>query len=170
MTTQAQKERSFSDVKDILERYDYNPSNVIPILQAAQDQYRYLPEDVMLYISTALGIPPARVYGVATFYSQFSTEPKGKYVIQICDGTACHVDGSVPLNHAAEEHLGVDEDNPTTDDMLFTLERVACLGACSMAPLILVGGEFYGHMNPEKLRELVDEIRSREGRNRDAEH
>lgn len=163
MTIRVQEERRFSEVRDILKRNSYDPANLIAILQEAQDQYRYLPEDVTMYIATALGLPPARVYGVTTFYSQFSTEPKGKYVIQVCDGTACHVCGSVPLIAAAEECLGVDGDNPTTDDMLFTLETVSCLGACSMAPVILVGEEFYGHVSPERLRELVNEIRSREG-------
>jgi NADH-quinone oxidoreductase subunit E len=128
-----------------------------------QEEYSYLPEEIMTYVSTALGIPPSSVYGVATFYSHFTLEPKGKYLIRICDGTACHVKKSEDILKALEKKLGLGKNKKTTDDGLFTLETVACLGACSLAPAVVINGEVHGLMTPDKTMEIINEIRKQEG-------
>ncbi|MCR4430861.1 MAG: [FeFe] hydrogenase, group A [Tepidanaerobacteraceae bacterium] len=141
--------RNFEKVNDILEKYDYRPSNLISILQEVQEIYRYLPEEILTYISTAMGIAPARVFGVATFYENFSLEPKGKNVIKVCDGTACHVRKSDKILSTVRETLNLKNGAKTTDDMLFTLETVSCLGACGLAPVVVVNDRVYGNMTPE---------------------
>ncbi|MGE5410273.1 MAG: NAD(P)H-dependent oxidoreductase subunit E, partial [Clostridiales bacterium] len=118
------RSRQFSKVCEILERYSYDSTKLIPILQAVQEEYRYLPEEVLTFVATSLNLSPARVYGVATFYSHFALQAKGKYLIRVCDGTACHVKGSVSLIEVIQEKLGLDEKKRTTPDMLFTLETV----------------------------------------------
>ncbi|PKK88086.1 MAG: NAD(P)H-dependent oxidoreductase subunit E [Candidatus Wallbacteria bacterium HGW-Wallbacteria-1] len=150
--------RKFSKVCEILDRYERDGSRLIPILQAVQEEYRYLPEEVMIYIATSLDIPPARVYGVATFYSHFALEPKGKYVVRICDGTACHVKGSMAIYDAIAQKLGLDEKRNTTSDMLFTLETVSCLGACGLAPAVVINDEVHGLMTAESGVSLIDDI------------
>lgn len=146
----------------ILDRYGRQPAKLIPILQAVQDEYRYLPEDVLNYVATALEVPPARVYGVATFYTYFALEPKGKHVIRLCDGTACHVKDSIPILDALRARLNVTAERKTTADMLFTLETVACLGACGLAPVVMVDDEVHSRMTPAAAVKLVDEIQKRE--------
>ena len=157
--TAAQK---FETVCDILERHARHPARLIPILQAVQEEYRYLPEEVLTYVATALGVTPARVYGVATFYAHFALAPKGKHVIRLCDGTACHVKRSIPILDALRERLNLNEVRTTTADMLFTVETVACLGACGLAPVMVVGEEVHGLMTPEKAIAVVDEIAEQE--------
>ena len=147
--------RQFAEVCEILERYDRDPAKLIPILQQVQDQYRYLPEEVMTYVATSLGLPPAHVYGVATFFSHFSLEPKGRYVLRICDGTACHVKRSTALLDALSRRLGL-KGPGTTPDMLFTLETVSCLGACGLAPVMLINEQVHGQVSPERAVELID--------------
>lgn len=154
--------RKFEKVCDILERHGRRPARLIPILQAVQEEYRYLPEEVLTYIATSLGVTPARVYGVATFYAHFALEPKGKHVIRLCDGTACHVKRSIPILDALRERLNVNEKRSTTADQLFTVETVACLGACGLAPVMVVDEEVHGLMTPDKALAIVDEIAARE--------
>jgi NADH-quinone oxidoreductase subunit E len=113
---------------------------------------------VLTYIATSLGIPPARVYGVATFYAHFTLEPKGKYVVRLCDGTACHVKKSIPILEALRSKLGLSATKATTADMLFTVETVSCLGACGLAPVMVINDNVYGQVTPEKATELIDEI------------
>src|ERR1035438_7669776 len=113
----------FEKVVSILDRHARRPSGSIPILQAIQHEYQYLPEEVLTYVATSLDVPPARVFGVATFYAHFALEPKGKHVIRICDGTACHVKQSLPVLNALRDKLGTSEKSKTTADMLFTIER-----------------------------------------------
>lgn len=156
--TPVEHERRFEKVCEILQRYDYQPSKLIPILQAIQDEYRYLPETVLTYVASSLDMPAARVYGVATFYAHFALAPKGTYVIRLCDGTACHVRGSNGILEALRERLGLDEKRNTTSDMLFTLETVSCLGACGLAPVMVINEQVYGQMTPEKAVALVDEL------------
>jgi NADH-quinone oxidoreductase subunit E len=123
-----------------------------------------LPQPVLNYLATSLGIPRARVYGVATFYAHFSLEPKGKYIIRICDGTACHVNNSQALLDLVSAKLGIDQKKPTSDDLLFTLERVSCIGACGLAPVAVVNDRVYGQLAPAKLGEVLDEmIRAEKG-------
>jgi len=138
---------------------------LITILQEIQAAYTYLPQDVMTYVATALGITPGTVFGVATFYSHFTLEPKGKYIIKVCDGTACHVRKSSDIIKTIEDELGLSEKQNTTDDMVFTLETVACLGACGLAPVIVVNEDVYGAMTKEKTIELIQKIREEEAAN-----
>lgn len=154
--------RKFEKVCEIIDRYDRDPQKLIPILQAVQDEYRYLPEEVLTYVATSLGLPPARVFGVATFYAHFSLEPKGKYVVRMCDGTACHVKRSIPILEAVRARLGLEGDRQTTRDMLFTVETVACLGACGLAPAMVINDAVHGLMNPPAAVALVEEIIARE--------
>lgn len=150
--------RRFTKVNEIIERHGKTPSALIPILQEVQEEYRYLPEEILTYIAVAMGLNPAKVYGVATFYSQFSLAPKGKYVIRICDGTACHVRGSERIKAALWEKLGLADDRKTTEDLMFTVETVSCLGACGLAPVVMINDRVYGQMTPEGIKEVIDEI------------
>jgi len=152
----------FEMVCDILDRYERNPSNLIAVLQEIQEAYSYLPEDIMTYVATALGISPSAVFGVATFYSHFTLDPKGKYVIRVCDGTACHVKKSEEIINTLEKELGLSKIKKTSSDMLFTLETVACLGACGIAPVVVINEEVHGSMNPGKVKELIEKIRKEE--------
>ena len=154
--------RKFEKVCNILDEFGRNPSKLIPILQAIQEEYRYLPQEVLTFVATSLALPPARVYGVATFYAHFALAPKGKYVIRLCDGTACHVKGSIELLDAIKTKLGLGESQSTTEDMLFTVETVSCLGACGLAPVVVVNDKVHGQMTPEKCVVLIDEILERE--------
>jgi len=135
---------------------------LVPILQAIQDEYRYLPEEVLTFVATSLGVPPARVFGVATFYAHFALAPKGKYVVRLCDGTACHVKQSIPILEAVRKHLGVTEQRKTTEDQMFTVETVACLGACGLAPVLVINEDVHGQMTPERAIELIGEITRKE--------
>lgn len=154
--------RKFKNVCEILERHDRSPARMVPILQDIQKEYRYLPEEVLTFVATALGVSAARVFGVATFYSQFTLEPRGKYVIQICDGTACHVKGSMDIHEALADHLGLDEGVETTSDLLFTVETVSCLGACGLAPVMTVNGDVHGELKPQDAVAIVQEITEKE--------
>jgi NADH-quinone oxidoreductase subunit E len=155
--------RKFEYVFEVVERNGRNPGRLIPILQAVQEQYRYLPEEILTLVATALGLSPAKVYGVATFYSHFTLSPKGKYHIRICDGTACHVKRSEGLLQALREKLHLRDGATTTSDMLFTLETVSCLGACGLAPAMVINDEVHGQMTPEGAVALIDELLDKEG-------
>ncbi|MEA4857669.1 MAG: NAD(P)H-dependent oxidoreductase subunit E [Solidesulfovibrio sp.] len=152
----------FRKLCGILDHYGRHPARLVPILQALQEEYRYLPEEVLSYVATSLGIPEANVFGVATFYAHFALTPKGKYIVRLCDGTACHVKHSIPILEALRDRLGVSEDKPTTPDMLFTVETVACLGACGLAPVMVINEDVYGQVTPERAVALVDAIRAKE--------
>ena len=147
----------------ILAEHGYDPSLVIAIMQDIQKEYRYLPEEALCYVARKLKISEAKIYGVATFYENFSLEPKGKYVIKVCDGTACHVRKSVPILEEIRSQLGVTDKKPTTEDMMSTVETVSCLGACGLAPVCTVNDVVYPAMTPEKAREMLKEIREKEG-------
>jgi NADH-quinone oxidoreductase subunit E len=157
-----EKVRSFEKVCAILEKYEHDSSKLIKILQAVQDEYRYLPREVMTYLATALQVPPARIYGVATFYHHFALKPKGKYIFKVCDGTACHVKGSSGLIDVLRKELNLSEEKNTTDDMLFTVETVSCLGACGLAPVLVVNEDVYGQVTPEKAAEIINTIKTSE--------
>ena len=152
----------FRIVCGILDRHGYRPSGLIPILQAIQREYQYLPEEVLTFVATSLDLPPARVLGVATFYAHFALEQKGKHVIRICDGTACHVKQSLPILSAIHRELGTSEKQKTSVDALFTVETVACLGACGLAPVLVIDEQVYGGMTPERAVALVSEIKTQE--------
>ncbi len=163
MTDTLQANRSFRKVIEILDQHQRDPKMIIPILQAVQEEYRYLPQEVLVFVATSLGVSPAKIYGVATFYSHFSLEPKGKHILRICDGTACHVKGSGKIITALREHLSLNEKKKTTPDMLFTLETVSCLGACGLAPVLVVDDDVYGQVTPDKAIEIVNELKKQEG-------
>ena len=164
----AEGAKKFEKVCGILERYAYRPAGLIPILQAVQHEYQYLPEEVLTYVATSLDVPPARVFGVATFYAHFALEPRGKHVIRVCDGTACHVKHSLPVLEALHKKLGTDDKKKTSPDMLFTVETVACLGACGLAPAVVLDEQVHGGMTPERAVALVDEIVAQESAGADA--
>ena len=149
----------FTTVDEILERYPKHERSTIAILQDIQEVYHYLPEEIFPYVAKAIGVGEARLYGAATFYENFSLEAKGKYVIRCCDGTACHVRGSVPILNRLRELLGLSETKKTTDDLNFTVETVSCLGACGLAPVITVNGTVHPPMTAEKAEALVKELR-----------
>lgn len=132
---------------------------IVAILQDIQEEYRYLPKEALLYLADSINVSIAKIYSVATFYENFSLEPKGKYVIKICDGTACHVRKSIPILNALRKELGLTEDKKTTDDQLFTVETVSCLGACGLAPVMTVNDKVYPAMTPESATALLAELK-----------
>lgn len=154
--------RRFEKVCEILDRNERQQSRLIPILQAVQEEYRYLPEEVLTFIATSLRMPPARVFGVATFYAHFTLEPKGQYVVRLCDGTACHVKGSIGILDALRDRLVLTEKRKTTEDMLFTVETVACVGACGLAPVMAINDEIHGQVTPSGALAQIDAITSKE--------
>jgi len=156
---------STSKLDEILSSYNYKKSNLIAILQKVQEVYRYLPEEAMIYIGTKIeGLSPATVFGVATFYAQFSLEPKGKYEIRCCDGTACHVRGSMPVLNAIRARLDLKDGKYTTEDGLFSLETVSCLGACGLAPVCVINGKVYPQMTSDAIKVILDTILQEEGK------
>ena len=143
----------------VIEQYGAKPSSTIAILQGIQEEYRYLPKEIFPYVAKKLGLSAANIYSVATFYENFSLEPKGKFVIKCCDGTACHVRKSTPILAKLRDMLGLSEKKHTTDDLLFTVETVSCLGACGLAPVLTVNDKVYPAMTPEKAEELVNQLK-----------
>ncbi len=145
------------DVKEqldsILSQYDGDSADLIPILQAAQGRFGYLPKEVMQGIAKFLRLPESTVYGVSTFYAQFKLTPTGKRIVKVCRGTACHVRGGARILNQVARWLGV-QPGETTDDMEYTLETVACIGACALAPNIVIDSETYGRMTTKKLAEI----------------
>ncbi|MBU1370785.1 MAG: NAD(P)H-dependent oxidoreductase subunit E [Bacteroidetes bacterium] len=152
------KIRQFDQVLEIIEKHNHDKTRLITILQQVQDVYRYLPQQVLTYIATALDMPVAEVYGVATFYAHFSLEPKGKYVIKVCDGTACHVKGSSKLLDTLRGKLKLTAQKHTTDDMLFTIEAVSCLGACGLAPVMVINEQVYGEVNSKRCEDILQKL------------
>ena len=148
-----------SKLDEIIASYGAKKSNLIAILQKVQEVYRYLPEDAMIYIGTKIvGLSPATVFGVATFYTQFSLERKGKYEIKVCDGTACHVRGSMPVLNAIRAKLGISEGQLTCDNGLFSLETVSCLGACGLAPVVVINDKVYPQMTSDAITIVLDTL------------
>ncbi len=149
----------FKDMDEILAKYRYSPGSIIAILQDTQAKYRYIPREVFPYLSDKLHISTAKIYSVATFYENFSLHPKGKFVIRVCDGTACHVRKSIPILERIRKDLSLSETKVTTDDFLFTVETVSCLGACGLAPVLTVNDKVYPSMTPDKASELLTKLR-----------
>ena len=149
-------------LEDVLAKYKDTKGSLITILQKAQDIYGYLPTDVIYHVAEQTGNTPAKVMGVATFYTQFRLQPVGKYLIMLCQGTACHVNGSERIEAAICEELGI-KDGETTEDGLFTLKCVACLGCCSLSPVMMINDETYGSLTPEKTINILNELRQKAG-------
>ena len=152
----------YETANESISRYPLEEKSLIPIIQDIQATYRYLPPDLLNYVAKKIGITETKAYSVDSFYENFSFEQKGKYVLKICDGTACHVRGSLPILNKLREELGLSEAKKTTDDLLFTVETVSCLGACGLAPVLTVNGETYPAMTPEKAVGLLNELREKE--------
>ncbi len=149
-------------VKQVLEKFpNAGRDKLIPILQEVQELEGYLSRDAVVEISTHLNLAPSKIFGVATFYNQFRFEPIGKYHILVCRGTACHVKGSGDTLEAVERELGIKAGN-TTRDGLFSIEVVACLGACGLAPLICINNEFYANATKDRVKEILDTYRNKE--------
>jgi len=164
MSCEGCKQKKFEKVCRIIAEHGSKPSKLIPILHAVQREYRYLPEEILTYVAMSLKLPPAKVYGVASFYAHYSLKPKGKYVVHICDGTACHVKGSINILEAMRKKLGLSKEKPTDDNMLFTIETVSCLGACGMAPVITINEDVYGSVTPQSAVALLDGILEKEAK------
>ncbi len=152
-------------VEAIVDGYGCRREALIAIMQDIQAEYKYLSAEALELVAEKLGIGVAKVYSVATFYENFSLEPKGKYIVKVCCGTACHVRKSQPIYDALHEYLGLTGKRKTSADALFTLETVACLGACSLAPAMTVNDEVHAKMTPESAVALLESIRAKEAAN-----
>lgn len=149
----------YEKTDEIIAEYGAKPASLIPIIQDIQSEYRYLPAELLVYVAKQIGITESKAYSVATFYENFSFEPKGKYVIKVCDGTACHVRKSTTILERLYMDLGLSKDKVTTDDMLFTLETVSCLGACGLAPVLTINDKVFPAMTPDAATQLICDLR-----------
>ena len=150
-------------LEDVLAHYADVKGSLITILQKTQEIYGYIPMDAVYHIAGRTGLTPAKILGVATFYSQFRFQAVGKYLIMICKGTACYVNGAERIIEAVQEELGIG-DNQTTEDGLFSLSLVSCLGCCSLAPVMMINEDTYGSLTPDKVRKILRDIREKEGK------
>ncbi len=157
--TEAREAVNLSEIDPIIEKYGKVKGSVITILQGVQETYGFLPLESLPYIAEKTGMKEAKLYGVATFYTQFRMKPSGKHLISLCQGTACHVNGSAAIEKAIIQELGIKE-GETTPDGLFTLSNVACLGCCSLAPVMLISGETYAKLTPEKTIAVLNQLRA----------
>ena len=147
-------EKSWEQLDQLLNKYRGTKGSVIPVLQQAQEIFGYLPKDVLIKISKEINVPISQVYGVVTFYAQFHLKPRGRHIVRVCRGPACHVRGSLAILDKIKTVLDVEE-NGTTDDLRYTLEPVACLGACGLAPVMMVDDETHGRLTPDKVMEIL---------------
>jgi NADH:ubiquinone oxidoreductase subunit E len=144
--------------EQILDKYHDDKGSVISILQDVQEAFGYIPEETIFWFSEKLNIPASNFFGVATFYAQFYLKPRGKNIITACCGTACHVKGAEPMINRIRADLAVAEGEDTTDDGQFTIEKLACVGACSIAPVLIINKKVYGNMSPEKASKTLKEF------------
>ncbi|MDD4876279.1 MAG: NADH-quinone oxidoreductase subunit NuoE [Dehalococcoidales bacterium] len=142
-------------INSILEKYEHDKGLLVSILQDIQEEYNYLSKEAIMQISQGLDIPLSQVYSVATFYKAFSLKPRGRHVINVCLGTACHVRGAVRILEAIERELNI-KSGDTTDDLRFTLETVNCVGACALGPVVVIDGEYSGQMKIDKVKPLLE--------------
>ena len=142
--------------KIIEEDFNNDKENLIMIIQEIQRRFNYLPEPALKYVATSIGVPLSRIYGVATFYSTFSLEPRGRNIISICLGTACHVRGGERVRERIEESLNL-KDGETTDDMRFTLETVRCIGCCSLGPVVKINEDMHGNISSDQIDKIIDQ-------------
>ncbi len=156
-------DRSFYEKADeIIADHGKGKESLIPIMQDIQSIYRYIPPELLTYVAEKIGITEAKAYSVATFYENFSFDQKGKYVIKVCDGTACHVRKGTLILERLQKELGLSDKKHTTDDMLFTVETVSCLGACGLAPVMTINDVVHPAMTPEKVSETIKKIKEDE--------
>ncbi len=149
------EEIDLSKVDALIEPYIGKKEMIIPALQKVQDHFGYLPRSAVEQVSKRMRTPLSRLYGVATFYAQFKMKPRGRYIIRVCKGTACHIQGSPKIAERIEDILGL-ESGETTDDLRFTLEEVACIGACALAPVIMINDDPHGRLTPDKIKDILD--------------
>ncbi|MDO4382918.1 MAG: NAD(P)H-dependent oxidoreductase subunit E [Eubacteriales bacterium] len=152
----------YKKTDEIIAKHPREERSLIPIIQEIQEEFRYLPPELLTYVAGEIGITETKAFSVASFYENFSFEAKGKYVIKVCDGTACHVRKSIPIIERVQKELGLDKKKHTTDDQLFSLETVSCLGACGLAPAVMVNDEVHPKMTPDKMMDLIEELRGEE--------
>lgn len=152
-------EKEWELLNQLLDKYRGIKGSVIPVLQQAQEIFGYLPKDVLLKISKEIDIPISQIYGIVTFYSQFHLNPRGKNIIRCCLGTACHVRGAAVIFDEIKKKLGLKDGEVTTPDLKFTLESVACIGACGLAPCLMVNDETHGRLTPENVSEILDAVK-----------
>ena len=146
-------------IDEILERHNNDKSMIIAIMQDVQEVYRYLPQEALEHIAAKTGMSESDLYGVATFYGNFSLDAKGKYVLKVCRGTACHVRKSADVLQALQEATGLSEKKSISDDGLFPIEIVSCLGACGLSPVVMVNDTVHATMTPDKAKDLVADLR-----------
>ena len=151
-------EEYLKPLNEILDNYERHEKFLIPILQKAQKEYGYLPEEVLKRIAAYLDLSLSQVYGVVTFYAQFHHKPRGKNIVKVCMGTACHVRGGQSILEKLEEELGISS-GETTEELKFTLETLACIGACGLAPVIMINDETYGRLTPDEIPEILAEYK-----------
>lgn len=151
----------YDEIDKIVEKHKGDASAIIPILQEIQETMHYVPKEGIVYLAEKLEISPAKIYGIVTFYAQFRLQPMGKYTILLCEGTACHVNGGKMIKNALVDELGI-EGGETTEDGLFTLEPVACIGCCSLSPVMVVNGETYAMLTPDNARKVIKDYRDKE--------
>lgn len=142
-------------IKSVLDKYQRNKGMLVSILQDIQAEYNYLPEESLVKVSKDLDVPLSQVYSVATFFKAFSLTPRGRHLINVCLGTACHVRGAVRILEAIERETGIKQ-GETTEDLKYTLERVNCVGACALGPIVIVDGEHLGDMTTDKVKPLLE--------------
>lgn len=149
-------EKDIARLDELLKDLGSRKGTLIPILQKAQDIFGYLPKEVLVRISQGAGIPISQVYGVVTFYAQFHLEPRGRNIIRSCQGTACHVRGGKAILTEIAQCLGLEGDQVTTPDLRFTLETVACIGCCGLAPVIMINDDTHGRLEPDRIKGILD--------------
>ena len=154
----------YEKTDEIIAQYTCEEKSLIPIIQGIQEEYRYLPPELLTYVAEKLGISEAKAYSVASFYENFSFEAKGKYVIKVCDGTACHVRGSMPVLNSLLNRFKLSDGKYTTEDGLFSVETVSCLGACGLAPVVVINGKVYPQMTADAIRVVIDTIMQEENK------
>ncbi|OIO60961.1 MAG: NAD(P)H-dependent oxidoreductase subunit E [Alphaproteobacteria bacterium CG_4_10_14_0_2_um_filter_63_37] len=155
-------EVDLNQVREILTRYIPSKSNVMGVLQDVQAHYGYVPEEACDLIAKTLRVPMSQIFGVLTFYGFFRLKPRGKYTVRVCVGTACHVKGAEIVGMAIQREVGLSNGEDTTDDGMFTYEEVACIGACGLAPLVLVDEESFAELNPAQVPSMINKVRDRE--------
>lgn len=151
-------------LENIVKKHMEKDGNVISLMQDIQEEFGYVPREAVDYFAEELGIAPSRFYGVLTFYSQFHLKPRGKNIISVCCGTACHVKGGSKIAERVQRVLGVDGDGQTTEDGEFTFEVVRCVGACSIAPVVLMNNRAYAEMTPDSTSKLIQKLQKEESR------
>lgn len=150
-----------SGYSEVIRSFEKKPDNLIPALHALQDTLGHIPDEVMHEVAAWLDVPVSNVYGTATFYTMFATEPKGRYVVRLCDSPPCHIEGSTSIKKAIVDELGV-KPGETTDDGNFTFEIVSCFGLCGVAPAIMVNDDVYGNLTPKSVRDILCKYRTKE--------